>query len=336
MNPKTSHIPRISIAMATYNGSKYLLEQLDSLAAQTLCPYELVVTDDGSTDNTLEIVERFSERAPFPVRIHSNQQRLGYRDNFLSAATLCEGDLVAFCDQDDVWNARKLEMVARKFLDHDVLLVIHDVEVVTEKLESTGYFRAPNAHLPFSVQYGNSMVFRADLPFVHDIERPTSERDPDGSPLAHDEWIPFLASCMGKCVNLHSPLVMYRQHGSNACGFGGGESGWIHPAGPNAQNAQKFRHRALCAHEHALTLKALIVGANLSPRRRAYASSNLRQWERYSQSLHYRSQLYEHNIALAERWKSFLNIIILRGYAKLLLGRKAFIKDALAAIKAGS
>lgn len=334
MNAIIAPAPRISIAMATYNGAKYLPQQLDSLAAQTLCPFELVVTDDGSTDNSLEIVESFSERAPFPVHIRSNQRRLGYRDNFLSAAKLCNGDLIAFCDQDDVWNARKLEMVAREFVDLDVLLVIHDAQVVTGELESTGCYRAPDAHLPFAVQYGNSMVFRADLPFAHDIKRPTSERDPDGSLLAHDEWIPFLASCLGKCVNIHSPLIMYRQHGSNACGFGGGENGWIHPAGLNAQNAQKFRHKALCARDHALTLRALIAGANLSPRRRVYASRSLRRWERYSQSLHYRSELYERNLALAARLKNFLKIIILRGYARLLLGRKAFIKDALVALRA--
>ena len=82
---------KISIAMATYNGAKYIRDQLDTLGRQTLPPVELVVTDDGSTDATLSIVEAFSAVAPFPVRIIRNTNRLGYEENFLKAASLCAG-----------------------------------------------------------------------------------------------------------------------------------------------------------------------------------------------------------------------------------------------------
>src|SRR5690349_6672659 len=71
----------VSIAMATYNGARYIGEQLDDLARQTQPPAELVVSDDSSSDGTLAIVERFASKAPFPVRIHSNPRRLGYREN---------------------------------------------------------------------------------------------------------------------------------------------------------------------------------------------------------------------------------------------------------------
>src|SRR3954470_19575459 len=74
---------RISIGMATYEGERYIGEQLESLARQKLLPFELFVTDDGSTDGTLDILNAFSEGSPFPVRIFRNSTRLGYEENFL-------------------------------------------------------------------------------------------------------------------------------------------------------------------------------------------------------------------------------------------------------------
>ena len=220
MNALIAPAPRISIAMATYNGSKYLVEQLDSLAAQTLTPYELIVTDDGSTDSTLEILDEFTRRAPFPVHIHRNEQRLGYRDNFLKAARLCGGELIAFCDQDDVWMPDKLLCVAQAFADDKLLLVLHDALAVTEQLKTITYIRTPDYAMPFSVQFGFTMVFRANLPYGINIDRPPCERDAKGAPLAHDQWISFLAHSLGRCRVIRKPLVLYRQHDANTCGFG--------------------------------------------------------------------------------------------------------------------
>ena len=97
----------ISIAMTTYNGEKYLQEQLDSFLGQNRLPDELVVCDDGSQDRTMAILESFSSRAPFPVRIYRNSAKLGYSKNFEKAGSLCTGDIIAFSDEDDVWDAQK-------------------------------------------------------------------------------------------------------------------------------------------------------------------------------------------------------------------------------------
>src|SRR4051812_17314881 len=99
----------VSIALATYNGARYLHAQLDSLLAQTLKPEELVVGDDGSNDETLTILKDFALTAPFPTRIQVNAARLGYADNFLATAARCSSPLIAFCDQDDVWMPTKLQ-----------------------------------------------------------------------------------------------------------------------------------------------------------------------------------------------------------------------------------
>src|SRR5580698_5355366 len=86
---KVGTMKSVSIAMATYNGARYVGEQLESLARQTVLPTELVVTDDNSTDNTVDIVTAFATKAPFPVHIEKNPKRLGYRDNFMKAVSLC-------------------------------------------------------------------------------------------------------------------------------------------------------------------------------------------------------------------------------------------------------
>jgi len=121
----------ISIVMTTYNGERFLKEQLDSFLWQTRLPDELVVCDDGSTDRTLDILENFARTAPFPVKIFRNPQRLGFSKNFEKASLMCSGDLVAFSDQDDIWLPEKLEVVENIFrTDDEIGLLIHNLELV--------------------------------------------------------------------------------------------------------------------------------------------------------------------------------------------------------------
>ena len=100
--------PLISIAMCTYNGEAYLNGQLVSFVKQTQRPDELVACDDGSTDNTLQVLDQFSKEAPFPVRVYRSQQRLGPTKNFEKALSLCSGDFIFLSDQDDVWMPQKV------------------------------------------------------------------------------------------------------------------------------------------------------------------------------------------------------------------------------------
>src|SRR3712207_5126028 len=94
----------VSVVMATYNGAEFISEQLRSLATQTRLPDELVVSDDGSSDATIDIVREFGQNAPFPVVVRQNQRKLGYGENVLTAASLGTGDYIAVCDQVDVWH----------------------------------------------------------------------------------------------------------------------------------------------------------------------------------------------------------------------------------------
>src|SRR6476660_4138279 len=131
---------RISIAMCTYNGVRFLDEQLASLASQYRKPDELVVCDDCSTDATIATLERFADRAPFPVHIHKNTVRLGSTKNFERAISLCQGDIISLCDQDDIWDEQKLGLSEECFLKNPhVQLVFTDAQVVDETASPLGY-----------------------------------------------------------------------------------------------------------------------------------------------------------------------------------------------------
>src|SRR5918997_5604582 len=125
---------RISVAMATRNGERYLAPLLESLARQTRPPAELVVHDDASEDRTVAILEEFRERAPFPIRLERAEARRGYVEGFLRAAERCSADAVAFCDQDDVWVDRKLEVCADLLDRSGATLALHSVRVVDAAL----------------------------------------------------------------------------------------------------------------------------------------------------------------------------------------------------------
>lgn len=136
-------LPSISVAMAMLNGTTFLQDQLNSLAAQTYFPDALWITDDGSTDATQTIVNTFAAKAPFRVHFVKHHKRLGYRDNFLKAANLAGGDFVAFCDQDDVWLPSKLERIARTAKEFAPGLIVHSGRVVEQSLDDLGH-RFPN------------------------------------------------------------------------------------------------------------------------------------------------------------------------------------------------
>src|ERR1700753_2011765 len=101
--------PLVSIALCTYNGAVYLKEQLDSLIAQTYPNIEIVVVDDRSADDTWQLLTGYANTYP-QFKIHQNAQNLGFVKNFEHAASLCSGELIALCDQDDIWHPEKIAL----------------------------------------------------------------------------------------------------------------------------------------------------------------------------------------------------------------------------------
>ena len=215
--------PSVSVALAVYNGADYLAQQLDDLRSQSLLPCELVVCDDGSTDVTLDILQDFADSAPFPVQIHRNPARLGYRQNFIQCAGLCSGDFVAFCDQDDRWSPEKLKTIADPFEDPETMLVFHNARVVRSTGEATATLRRdretkswePLTGSPWMFALGFTQVFRKSLVEFDGLWANSLDQNFDGGPLAHDQWYFFLASVIGKIVYLPDLLADYRQHEDN-------------------------------------------------------------------------------------------------------------------------
>ncbi|MFZ5876668.1 MAG: glycosyltransferase family 2 protein [Nitrospirota bacterium] len=213
----------MSVALATYNGGWYLGKQLESLASQTLKPRELVVCDDGSTDDTVAILKAFASRAAFPVRVHVNDVNLGSTKNFEQAIQRCQGDFIALCDQDDVWRPHKLERVVAAFgASPDLDAVFSDGEVVDEDLRPLGYGlwdaagfgavrrqrmaqgRALEVLLKNDVVTGATLVFRRAF---RDTIVPIPEV------WVHDAWIALVIVALGgKLGAIDDPLILYRKH----------------------------------------------------------------------------------------------------------------------------
>lgn len=206
----------ISVAIATFNGARYLVEQLASLASQAVKPLELVACDDASTDETVAILKSFSASAPFRVRIYENAQQLGYQQNFMKAASLCKGLLIAFCDQDDVWNDDKLQVVSDYFMQSDDLLVAHDYSVFFEDgrqfISSYFYNLSLSGLLPVVNLKGCSLILRREL--IELIEWPSPQ-----SEWSHDMWVCFIALLLGKRGYIRRSLIRHRIHGNNTSGW---------------------------------------------------------------------------------------------------------------------
>lgn len=207
---------KISIAMTTYNGAKYLQEQLDSFAAQTRLPDELVVCDDVSSDETIEIISEFKKIANFPVKIYINEKNLGHEVNFSNAIKLCTGQIIFLSDQDDVWFPEKLMTVEKVFeYNPKILVVINDLEITSSDLKNTGKTVIDQLrdagilgedHKGFIIGCGTA--FRCKL---KEIILPI----PDLC-FGHDKWIHSIAMTIGTRFILKKKLQFYRRHESNA------------------------------------------------------------------------------------------------------------------------
>ena len=206
---------RISIAMATFNGEKYLREQLDSIYSQTLLPNETVAVDDCSTDRTTEILEEY--RIKKGLKYFVNKHNIGVIKNFEKAISLCQGDYVALSDQDDIWFPEKLEKSYNKLKDIEntspAMISSRSIYVDSEikiykKFESTvdslEYYESLWGH-------GNSQgcTFMLNRKLINHILP-----FPDGITI-HDSYISFVAAMIGYKYNMAEALMYYRHHEGN-------------------------------------------------------------------------------------------------------------------------
>ena len=320
---------QVSVAMATYNGEQYVREQLESIAHQDLQPLELVVADDGSTDATLQIVGDFARYAPFPVKVFRNETRLGYADNFLKAASLCRGDLIAFCDQDDVWVEQKLKVCAKFFADPEVLLVAHSAWTLLDSGERGRLFpRFKRTRVsdigtcdPFAFVHGFAMIIRSELlEIAHIVPRPARF-------LGHDQWCWFWAASIGKIATLSEALALYRQHEQNV--FGASEAGVALRAKNIAITVGYEEHAAFESDCSRILHAAAEQSMNVADRLRKSAA----RLEFRARLHRIRNQIYSKESGLMQRLMAFIRIFFLGGYMSdqsgTRLGPRAALKDML-------
>lgn len=335
----------VSVALATYNGSRYLPEFLQSLTAQTVRPTQLVVLDDTSQDDSVAIVERFARDAPFPVALHIQPQRRGYRDTFLDAAMLCTSEFVSFADQDDVWHPRKLEACLSAAVRHGALLCAHAADKVDADLNpfqrlGQGIDRdgvaEPLTLPPWGLFFGFTEVFRRDLLDLVDVRDRPRDNIEEQYLLAHDRWVYVLGTSLGRTALISEPLALYRQHETNASGH-------------LAQNTLYDRIRAITAtslRSHVVHIEVAEHIARLMSRIAAgsspYAEAAGRAAEHWSRVGYL--QTIRHDIYGGERWfdraRMFARMVGENGYGAARvsgIGGKAMLKDcALGVFRSGA
>ena len=205
---------RISVAMATYNGEKYLKEQLESILVNLKENDELIISDDGSTDGTREIIYKYLENDN-RIKLFDGPKN-GVKQNFANAINKCSGEYIFLADQDDIWYDNKVEEVLNVFkAEMDVTLVVHNCKIVNEKLEELdkNFFEYRKSGIGIfknilkNTYIGCCMAFKKEmknniLPIPKDIEM-------------HDQWIGILNEKYGNSFFLNKELLMYRRHENN-------------------------------------------------------------------------------------------------------------------------
>lgn len=204
---------KISIALTTYNGDKYLLEQLKSYENQIRKPDEVIICDDVSSDSTIQIITSFMEKTNLNIKLIKNEKNLGYTKNFAKALSLSTGDIVFFSDQDDIWLDNKISVIERKFQENpECLLLIHDAEIVTTELESTELTKLgqilSGGYTTDDFATGTLCALKREL---IDISLPF----PNGISGGHDGWINYIAIKLQKKLVINNVLQKLRRHENN-------------------------------------------------------------------------------------------------------------------------
>ncbi len=214
---------KISIALATYNGERYLKEQLESINSQTIKPDEVIFCDDASTDSTINIIKDFKNSVPYSCQIIKNIEKKGASVSFKRAIDFCKGDIIFFCDQDDVWMPNKIELMEKEFLNNpNIDFVISDALIVDNNLENLGYTlwqqrkfnkywqhkflsnKEINVFLKKNIITGMTTAISSNLKEIGDCKP---------EQVYHDAWYIYIASINNMHGSLiREPLVKYRQH----------------------------------------------------------------------------------------------------------------------------
>ncbi|MBW4360792.1 glycosyltransferase family 2 protein [Flavobacterium taihuense] len=222
---------KISVAMCTYNGEKYIKEQLESILKQTIAIDEIVICDDGSKDKTIEIITQIQLENPNKIIVYKNQINIGSTKNFEKAITICSGDYIFLSDQDDIWKTNKAEKVIQHFFKHpSTEAVFTNGDLINDKSENftknslwdSTFFAEGQLSKPINlydhILFKSNMVTGATLCIkkeIKDLILPI----PNIKKFYHDEWIAILIAARGNLEYLTDRLIYYRIHNSQQSGI---------------------------------------------------------------------------------------------------------------------
>lgn len=208
--------PLISIVITTYNGEKFLKQQLDSLVAQDYPQIEIIAVDDCSTDQTFKVLQDYATKYPF-FKAYLNEKNLGLNKNFEKGLLLAQGEYIAISDQDDIWKKEKISTLIQEIGNYT--MVYHDSELIdsngsalNKKLSEINQLGDFNTCLNFTIATrvpGHTMLFRKEL---------VAKCIPFPKPILYDHWMAFVASCDTAIKFVPQALVSYRQHANNTFG----------------------------------------------------------------------------------------------------------------------
>lgn len=209
----------ISVCMATYNGEKYIKAQIDSILIQLMEDDELIVSDDGSKDRTIDVIESFNDDR---IKLFINNHRHGVAGNFENALNHTNGDIIFFSDQDDVWLPNKIKEMSDFLRESDAEVITCSCSLTDSDLNITcyDYYGCKNplqksawGNFYKDLWLGCCMAFKRSvlkhvLPFPEHI-------------VAHDLWIAIYAQLVLKCAYYPKPMQLYRRHEETVSFVGG-------------------------------------------------------------------------------------------------------------------
>ncbi len=206
---------KVSIAICTYNGAQYLAEQLNTVINQTYKNLEIVIVDDGSTDNTLAVINQFAAKDS-RITLYRNEQNLGVVRNFEKAIYRCAGEYIALCDQDDSWMPDKISLLVENIGDN--LLIYHNSQLINEQgkllLKISDMFNMYEGDNPLAFIFYNSIPGHSCM-FNRELLNYLKLYGTFDNNFYHDWWIAFIAASYGKIKYLDRVLVNYRQHANS-------------------------------------------------------------------------------------------------------------------------
>lgn len=219
---------KIAILMATYNGEKYICQQIDSILSQTCKDWELYIHDDGSTDNTIAVVESYVEKYPNKIHLIDGKSTGGAKYNFFYMFGQVEAPYYMTCDQDDVWLDKKIELTYDKMLTienkADVpCLVYTELRVVDSELNTIADTMSGYQSLDCHKRTINQFILQNSVTgctmMVNRTLRDKMLRITDiDNTIMHDWWAALVAAQFGKTAFIDEPTILYRQHGDNSLG----------------------------------------------------------------------------------------------------------------------